>query len=227
MLTVIEGLLNRDEAARFRERLQAAPWTDGAASAGPLARQQKRNLQLDAASPAALELSAEVLRRVESHPQFIAAALPRKIFPPRFNRYEDGGAYGPHVDSAILRGAQGELSLRSDVSATLFLSEPDDYDGGELEIETAFGLQRAKLAAGDLVLYPSSSLHQVAPVTRGVRLAGFFWVESLVGDEGERALLFDLDQSIQTLAARLGTGDAQLLSLSHVYHNLLRRWGRT
>lgn len=227
MLIAIERVLTQDEVAHYRARLEAAEWRDGAATAGALARQQKKNLQLDDASEVAVALGDHLLGRLQSHPLFISAALPRRIFPPKFNRYEDSGAYGPHVDAAVLRSPRDGATLRSDLSATLFLSDPETYDGGELEIEGPFGVQSAKLAAGDLVLYPSSSLHQVVPVTRGVRLASFFWIESLVADEGERTLLFDLDQAVQGLTPAVGAQDESLLKLTHVYHNLLRRWATT
>lgn len=227
MLIAIEQVLTKEEVAQYRARLEAAEWRDGAATAGSLARHQKHNLQIDDDAEVAVSLGDHLLRRLQSHPLFVSAALPRRIFPPKFNRYEDGGGYGAHVDSAVLRSPRDGVTVRSDLSATLFLSEPEDYDGGELEIEGPFGVQSAKLAAGDLVLYPSSSLHQVVPVTRGVRLASFFWIESLVGDEGERTLLFDLDQAIQGLTPTVGPKDESLLKLTHVYHNLLRRWAQT
>lgn len=227
MLIAVENVLTKEEVVQYRTRLEAAEWRDGAATAGSLARHQKKNLQVDDASDVAIGLGDHLLGRLQSCPLFISAALPRRIFPPKFNRYQDGGGYGPHVDSAVLRSPRDGATLRSDLSATLFLSEPEDYDGGELEIEGPFGVQSAKLAAGDLVLYPSTSLHQVVPVSRGVRLASFFWIESLVADEGERALLFDLDQVVQGLTPTVGPTDAGLLKLTHVYHNLLRRWART
>ncbi|MFN3514807.1 MAG: Fe2+-dependent dioxygenase [Phenylobacterium sp.] len=227
MLIAIPAVLTKDEVAQFRARLDGADWQDGAATAGAVARRQKRNLQLDDRAEPALSLGALVLAKVQAHPLFISAALPRKIFPPKFNRYEGGGTYGAHVDSALMRAPSGDFTVRSDLSATLFLSEPEEYDGGELEIEGAFGVQRVKLPAGDMVLYPSSSLHRVTPVTRGARIASFFWIESLVADEGARTLLFDLDQAVQGLTPAVGVEDADLLKLTHVYHNLLRRWART
>lgn len=227
MLIAIDGVLTKDEVAAFRRRLEAAQWVDGALTAGSLARGQKSNQQIDDADPAALELGEVVLRKLWPNPLFVSAALPAKLFPPRFNRYAGGGAYGAHVDSALMRTPNSDQTLRSDLSATLFLSEPDEYDGGELEIEGVFGVQAVKLAAGDLILYPSSSLHRVTPVTRGARIACFFWIESHVADEGERTLLFDLDQSIQGLTRGAGSSDPHLLKLTGVYHNLLRRWART
>lgn len=226
MLIVIEGVLAKKEVAAFRQRLDAADWQDGAATAGSLARGVKANQQLDDRDPAAMALGEQILQRLRPHPLFVSAALPSRIFPPRFNRYADGGTYGAHVDSALMRDASG-ATLRSDLSATLFLSEPEEYEGGELEIEGEFGAQAVKLSAGDLVLYPSSSLHRVTPVTRGARVASFFWIESFVADEGARALLFDLDQAIQGVTPLAGPGDERLLKLTGVYHNLLRRWART
>ncbi len=226
MLIAIEKVLDTAEIAHFREQLARARWQEGFASAGTLARQVKRNQQLEEGAEPAVSLGNLILRRLGNHPRFIAAALPARIYPPRFNRYADGGTYGLHVDSAVMPVLGTNVTVRSDLSATLFLCEPDSYEGGELEIETAFGVQSVKLAAGDLVLYPSSSLHRVAPVTRGERLAAFFWIQSLVADEGERTLLFDLDQAIQGVAPRVPPDDPHLLKLTGVYHNLLRRWAQ-
>lgn len=224
MLIAIEGVLDKQEVRAARQRLETAAWQDGAASAGSLARTQKFNQQIDESDPAGIAIGEDILRKLGAHPLFISAALPNKIYPPRFNRYVDGGSYGPHVDSALMRTPRGNVTVRSDLSATLFLSEPDEYDGGELEIEGVFGMQSVKLEAGDLILYPSSSLHRVAPVTRGARVASFFWIESFVGDEAERSLLFDLDQAIQGMTPLAAPGDKNLLNLTGVYHNLLRRW---
>jgi len=227
MLIVIDQVLNGTDLQHARHMLADAAWQDGGLSAGSLARHAKRNQQLADGSPAARELGARVLDRLGRHPAFVSAALPRRLYPPKFNRYADGGHYGTHVDSAVMQLPDGGGPLRSDLSATLFLNEPDAYDGGELEIETDFGVQSVKLAAGDLVLYPSSSLHQVLPVTRGARLAAFFWIESLVVDAGLRSLLYDLDRSIQGLSADLAPTDPRLLQLTGVYHNLLRRHAST
>jgi len=224
MLIPIHGVLTPDEVRTFRDRLDTATWQDGLATAGTVARHVKRNAQLDDADPQGVALGEFILRRLAEHPLFISAALPAKIYPPKFNRYADGGTYGAHVDSAIMQVPGTAVSVRTDLSATLFLAAPEDYDGGELEIEGPFGVQAVKLAAGDMVLYPSSSLHRVTPVTRGARVASFFWIESMVRDEGERTLLFDLDQSIQGLHSRLPPEDSRVLSLTSVYHNLLRRW---
>nr|WP_243748873.1 Fe2+-dependent dioxygenase [Pseudomaricurvus alcaniphilus] len=224
-MCVIEGLLSTEEAGQVRHRLRGGQWQDGRSTAGALAQQVKSNQQLAPADPLAQQLGEQILARLGQHALFTSAALPEKIYPPRFNRYANGGRYGTHVDGAmmVLPGS-GEL-LRSDLSATLFLSPADEYEGGELIIETEFGAQQVKLNAGDLVLYPSSSLHQVAAVTRGERVAAFFWVQSMVRDAAQRSLLFDLDQSIQALAGKLGVDDAEVLRLNGVYHNLLRGWG--
>lgn len=227
MLISIEQVLDKDEVRQFRTGLDKAAWQDGGSTAGSMARNVKQNQQLGDDDPLAIDLGNRILRRLGSNPLFISSALPRRIHPPRFNRYTGGGTYGAHVDSAVMAIPGTGLSLRSDLSATLFLCEPDEYEGGELEIEGTFGLQVVKLEAGDLVLYPSSSLHRVTPVTKGARIASFFWIESLVRDEGERTLLFDLDQSIQQLTPAVPSGDPNLLKLTGVYHNLLRRWAST
>lgn len=224
MLIPVERVLTRDEVAAFRARLDAAPWRDGLATAGTLARSVKRNLQLEDGSPLATELGNAVLRRLQAKPLFVSAALPRRIYPPKFNRYADGGTYGAHVDSALMQVPGTGLTVRSDLSATLFLCDPDEYEGGELQIDGPFGVQSVRLPAGDMILYPSSSLHRVTPVTRGARIASFFWIESLVRDDAARALLFDLDRAIQGLTPALRPDDPHLLSLTGVYHNLLRRW---
>ncbi len=224
MLTPVERVLTRDEVAAFRARLDAASWRDGLVTAGTLARSVKRNLQLEDGSPLATELGNEVLRRLQANSLFVSAALPRRIYPPKFNRYADGGTYGAHVDSALMQVPGAGLTVRSDLSATLFLCDPDEYEGGELQIEGPFGVQSVRLPAGDMILYPSSSLHRVTPVTRGARIASFFWIESLVRDDAARALLFDLDRAIQGLTPALRPDDPHLLSLTGVYHNLLRRW---
>ena len=227
MLITIDNVLDLVDVRRFRELLDAADWIDGRITAGSLATTVKHNQQLEIDSDLAASLGNHLLRVLGSHPLFLSAALPEKIVPPRFNRYADGGSFGTHVDAAIMRVERANLTLRSDLSATLFLCDPDEYDGGELLIETTFGAQPVKLPAGSLVLYPSSSLHQVTPVTRGARTCAFFWVQSLVRDDGERALLFDLDQNLQQLRAQLPADDQRLLALHGVYHNLLRRWAST
>lgn len=227
MLIPIEKVLSKDEVAAFRSRLDCAPWQDGLATAGTLARSVKRNLQLEDASPLAVELGNIILRKLAAHPLFISAALPNRIYPPKFNCYTDGGTYGAHVDSAVMGVPGSTISVRTDLSATLFLAEPEEYEGGELEIEGPFGIQSAKLEAGDMVLYPSSSLHRVTPVTSGARIASFFWIQSLVRQDEARTTLFDLDQAIQALGADVASDDPRLLRLTGVYHNLLRQWAET
>jgi PKHD-type hydroxylase len=227
MLIPITQVLNKDEVQQFRAHLDNAAWQDGLATAGTLARAIKRNLQLDDEAEPAISLGNHILRRLGNHPLFISAALPLRIYPPKFNCYTGGGTYGAHVDSALMQVPGTNITVRSDLSATLFLSEPDEYDGGELEIEGPFGVQAVKLDAGDMVLYPSSSLHRVAPVTRGTRICSFFWIQSMVADEGARTLLFDLDQSILGITPVVSGDDPHLLKLTGVYHNLLRRWAQT
>ena len=227
MLITIDQVLSKEEVHQFRAQLDAAAWDDGAATAGTLAKSVKRNQQIPDGSDLAVRLGLHILRRLAATQLFISAALPRTIYPPKFNRYADGGTYGAHVDSALMFLPGSSQQMRTDLSATLFLAEPEEYDGGELEVEGPFGVQAVKLAAGDMVLYPSSSLHRVTPVTRGARVASFFWIESLVQDEGERTLLFDLDQSIQQVTPQMPADDPRLLQLTGVYHNLLRRWAKT
>jgi PKHD-type hydroxylase len=227
MLLVIEDVLSGQEVQEFRTALEQAPWRDGRASAGTLSVAVKHNLQLDDRSEVAQRLGNRILALLGRHPLFISAALPERFFPPRFNRYGGGGQYGAHVDGALMYSDALPRAVRSDLSATLFLTDPADYDGGELAIETAFGAQEVKLAAGDLVLYPSSSLHRVLPVTRGARTCAILWLQSMVRDAGQRALLFDLDQSIQAITRTRDPSDPELLRLTGVYHNLLRMWAET
>lgn len=224
MLIAIPGLLDADALARVHDTIGAAEWVDGNVTSGAQAALAKRNRQLPEESSAAQAARAIVLGALERSPLFIAAALPLKVFPPLFNSYEGGESFDVHVDNAIRIQRGTEFRVRSDLSATLFLSDPDDYDGGELIIEGEFGAQSVKLAAGDMVLYPASSLHRVSPVTRGRRLASFFWIQSMVRDDGARRILFDLDQGVQGVAAERGQGDPAVIRLTGVYHNLLRRW---
>ena len=226
MLIVIENVLDADEVRQFRERLATAAWIDGADTAGSRSVAVKQNLQLRRTDPVAVELGNRILARLGHNPLFVSASLAEKIWPPVFNCYQDGGHYGTHTDAALMRLPEANLTLRSDLSATLFLSDPDDYDGGELVIEEQFGGQAVKLAAGDMILYPSSSLHQVTPVTRGQRVCAIMWMQSAVADTAARAMLFDLDQSIQSLSAGRAKDDPDIDRLIHVYHNLLRRWAR-
>ena len=224
MLIVIERVLDPDEVAAFREKLSGADWIDGAQTAGSRSVAVKQNLQLDRGDPLAVELGNTILRKLGHNPLFISASLAETIFPPVFNLYQNGGHYGTHVDSALMRLPELNKTIRSDLSATIFLSEPESYDGGELVIEDVYGGQAVKLAAGDMVLYPSSSLHQVTPVTRGQRMAAILWLQSAVADAQARSMLFDLDQSIQSLSADRAKDDPDIDRLIHVYHNLLRRW---
>ena len=225
MLIQIPQLLNADQVQAIRAKLDAAdaPWIDGRATAGHQGARVKDNRQIDERSPIARALGDIVLAALERHPLFISAALPQRVYPPMFNSYEGGMQFGSHVDGAVrLLPGSGE-KIRTDISATLFLSTPDSYDGGELVIEDTYGTHAVKLGAGDLVLYPASSLHRVAPVTRGKRIAGFFWVQSMVRDDTQRAILYDLDRSIQRLNARVAD-DPAMVDLVGVYHNLLRQW---
>ncbi|MGN0924925.1 Fe2+-dependent dioxygenase [Ectopseudomonas mendocina] len=226
MLIEIEGLLSAEEVDEVRRQLLAQPWVDGKVTAGVQSAQVKANRQLDEDNPLARQLGELILRRLSDNALFMSAALPKRIYPPLFNRYGDGEAFGFHVDNAI-RGIKGVRErVRADLSATLFLADPASYDGGELVIRDTFGEQRVKLAAGNLVLYPGSSLHRVEAVTRGERLASFFWIESLVREDSQRQILLDMDVAIQRLTAQ-GADDQSLLELTGVYHNLLRRWSDT
>lgn len=225
MLIHIPQVLTRDEVAEFRRRLEAADWTDGRETVGAQGAQVKRNEQLPDASPLKDELGRALLKALHRNPLFFAAALPRKILPPRFNRYAGGGEYGFHVDGSVMAMANGE-QLRSDISCTLFLNDPHEYDGGRLVISDTYGEHAVAHAAGDIILYPSSSLHRVEPVTRGARLASFFWVQSLVRDDRQRRMLFEMDTAIQKLTLDGADRDA-VLQLTGVYHNLLRLWSET
>ncbi|MEO6078480.1 MAG: Fe2+-dependent dioxygenase [Steroidobacteraceae bacterium] len=228
MLLHIADVLTRDELSRIRQALETTDWADGRETVGTQGAQVKRNQQLPDASPLKAELGKLVLAALERSPLFFAAALPLKILPPRFNRYSGGGEYGFHVDGAVMSlggggGGGGGVQLRSDVSCTLFLSEPDEYDGGYLVVSDTYGEHEVKLPAGDLIVYPSSSLHKVTPVTRGARLASFFWVQSMVREDSRRGELYSLDQTIQALRARLGESPEGVRLTAH-YHNLLRMW---
>ena len=224
MLLHIKEVLTPDEVKQAAAILARAPWEDGRLTAGEQSAQAKNNEQLSEHTPAAREGGAQVLDALGRAPLFIAAALPLKIFPPLFNRYAGGQDFGVHVDNAVRIQRGSEFRVRSDLSATLFLADPDSYAGGELLIEGQFGAQAVKLPAGDMVLYPSSSLHRVTPVSEGTRVASFFWIQSMVRDDGARRTLFELDQAVQRLAGQLGQGDRSVVELTGVYHNLLRRW---
>ena len=222
MLITIEGLFDPDEVRMLRNALETLPWHDGARTAGSLGRNVKHNRQADERAAREAGIVDTVLHRLEATPRFAAAALPRLIYPPRFNRYGVDEHYGAHVDGALMRLPGDGTLFRSDLSATLFLSPPEDYDGGVLEVESRFGVQEVKFAAGDLVLYPASSLHRVTPVTRGERVASFFWIQSLVRETDVRVALLDLDEAIQALTRERPAADPVLLALTGVYHNLLR-----
>ena len=224
MLIAIPDVLDAAGVARLRAIIDAAEWIDGNATSGHQSALAKKNAQLPEESPAAREAGTMVLDALSGAAVFVAAALPLKVYPPLFNRYAGGDTFGAHVDSAVRIRRGSDFRIRSDLSATLFLSDPDSYDGGELVIEDQFGEQRVKLPAGHMVLYPASSVHRVEPVTRGARIASFFWIQSMIRDDGARRILFELDQSVQDVAARLGQGDPAVVRLTGTYHNLLRRW---
>jgi len=224
MLIAIPDMLSADEVVAMRTLIDAAEWIDGNATSGPQSALAKRNAQLPEDSAAARKAGDCVLDALGRSPLFVAAALPLKVFPPLFNRYAGGQAFGAHVDNAIRIRRGSDFRIRSDLSATLFLEDPDAYDGGELVIEGQFGPQMVKLPAGHMVLYPASSVHRVTPVTRGARTACFFWIQSMVRSDADRAILFELDQAVQAVGAERGQGDAEVVRLTGVYHNLLRRW---
>jgi len=225
MMLHIPGVLGPADLERARALLREAEWQDGDATAGPLARRVKANHQLPLDSAIGAAVGQRILERLGETPLFIAAALPRRVLPPRFNRYEGGGTYGRHIDNALFRVPGTDDYVRSDISCTLFLSDPDEYDGGELVVEDSYGAHRVKLPAGDMVLYPGTSHHYVTPVTRGARLAAFFWTQSLVPAEADRRSLFEMDQAIQALAAEQ-PDHPSVAALTGVYHNLLRRWSQ-
>jgi PKHD-type hydroxylase len=224
MMIEIPAVLDADAVAGLRTMIDAGEWVDGNATSGPQAALAKRNEQLDEACAAAREGGAVVLDALGKTPLFLAASLPAKVFPPLFNRYAGGQAFDTHIDNAIRMKRGTDFRLRSDLSATLFLAEPDSYYGGELVVEDVYGARRVKLAAGDMIVYPASTLHHVEPVTRGMRVACFFWIQSMVRDNEARRHLFELDRAVQTLAAEKGQGDRTVIQLTGLYHNLLRRW---
>lgn len=225
MLLHVPAILSPDQVAQLRRALNAADWTDGRETVGPQGAQVKHNQQLPNASLTRHELGKTVLSALANQPLYHSATLPLRTLHPRFNRYEGGSQYGFHIDGAVM-GLPDGGHLRSDISCTLFLSEPDEYDGGELIVSDTYGEHEIKLPAGDLIVYPSSSLHRVQPVTRGTRLAAFFWVQSMIRDDARRRLLFELDTSVQSLS-RSGADPEALLQLTGVYHNLLRQWAET
>jgi len=223
MMLHIPGVLDSAEVRELRRELDAARWSDGRATVGGQGARVKHNEQLAPQDPVGRQLGERILARPAANPQFFSAVLSLRILPPLFNRYADGGTYGKHVDGAVMSQAGTSQRLRSDVSSTLFLSEPADYDGGELVVHDTYGEHEAKLPAGDLLVYAASSVHEVLPVTRGARVCAFFWSQSMVRDEARRTQLYTLDQTIQALRAKLGDSP-ECVSLAAHYHNLLRMW---
>jgi PKHD-type hydroxylase len=223
MVIQIPDVLSPEQVAHARRLLDTAEWVDGRVTTGYQSAGVKDNVQLPEDHPVARELGDLILTALQGNPLFVSAALPMRVYPPLFNRYAGGQAFGNHVDNAIRQIAGTPLRVRTDLSATLFLAEPEEYEGGELIVEDTYGVHAIKLPAGHMVLYPASSLHRVAPVTRGARIASFFWIQSMVRDDGDRTLLFDLDTAIQRLAVDMPS-HAAVVQLTAVYHNLLRRW---
>lgn len=226
MLLRVQAVLSAAQLAACRQLIDAATWIDGKATAGPQSGAVKSNVQLPEDSEAAQRAGQIVLDALDRAPLFLSAALPHKIYPPLFNSYRSGHAFGAHIDNAIRFARPMGTRVRTDLSATLFLTAPEDYDGGELVIEDTYGAHRVKLPAGDMILYPATSLHHVTPVTRGARTSSFFWIQSMVRDDAARALLFELDQSIQSLYPTIAN-DPALVRLTGLYHNLVRRWADT
>ena len=224
MMLHIPEVLTKAQVAELRAAIDAADWIDGNATSGTQSALAKRNEQLPEDSPAAKAAGEAILDALSANPLFVTAALPQTVFPPLFNRYGGGQTFGVHIDNSIRQSREGTVRIRSDLSATLFLTEPEDYDGGELLVEDTYGVHEVKLPAGDMILYPASSLHQVTPVTRGARTSSFFWLQSLIRDDAQRALLFQMDIAIQQLAGKVGAGAPELVSLTGTYHNLLRMW---
>jgi PKHD-type hydroxylase len=227
MLITIPDVLTPEQVAHGRQLLDAADWVDGKVTAGYQSAKAKDNMQLPENSPAARELGEMILGALSQNPLFTAAALPLRIFPPLFNRYTGGQSFGTHVDNAIRQFPNAPVRIRTDLSATLFFAAPEEYDGGELCIEDTYGVKSVKLPPGHMVLYPATSLHHVTPVTRGARICSFFWLQSMIRDDGQRSLLFDLDLAIQRLGHELAgneTADKTTVQLTGVYHNLLRQW---
>lgn len=233
MLIEIPHVLSADQVREYRAHLEAAEWVDGRVTAGRQSAAVKDNAQIPENHPVAREVGAAIVSALERHPLFVAAALPMHIFPPLFNRYAGGQSFGTHVDNAIRQITGTSHRLRTDLSATLFFAEPDEYEGGELVVEDTYGVQQVKFPAGNMVLYPSTSLHHVRPVTKGARLCAFFWIQSMVRDDSRRTLLFDLDMAIQQLNQSMAEAPAGqespacggvAVQLTGIYHNLIRQW---
>lgn len=223
MLLTIPDLLTREQVDQVRQKLPSAEWVDGRVTAGHQSLLAKDNMQIPEGNPIAQEVGELILQTLGQNPLFISAALPMKVFPPLFNRYSGGQSFGTHIDNAIRHVKGTSHRVRSDLSATLFFSNPDEYDGGELIVEDTYGIHSVKLPAGHMVLYPSSSLHNVRPVTRGTRVSSFFWIQSMIRDDGARTLLFDLDNVTQRVSAEQPNSPSAV-KLTGIYHNLLRRW---
>ncbi len=224
MMLHIPDVLTRQQVTAIRTAIDAADWVDGRATAGSQGARVKRNRQLPEDSPVALEQGRTIEQALAANALYFSAALPARTMSPLFNRYADSETYGLHVDGAARRLPGAQQWMRTDVSCTLFLCDPEDYDGGELVVVDTYGTHEVKLPAGDLILYPASSLHRVEPVTRGARISSFFWIQSLVRQDAQRALLFDMDVAIQRLAGQVGANDPSLVALTGTYHNLLRMW---
>jgi PKHD-type hydroxylase len=229
MLICVPGVLSKDDVADFRHIMDACGWEDGRSTAGAQSAMVKRNEQLPPDGEVARKLGHRIITALTANPRFLAAAIPQQIFPPLFNRYvaADGHHFGIHVDNAVRGDPFTGLRIRTDMSVTLFLAEPEEYDGGELVIEDLYGSHEVKLPAGDLVLYPASSLHMVTPVTRGARIASFFWLQSMIRDPNARSMIFDLDTTIQALSRQHGRDDPEMIRLTGLYHNLIRYWAET
>jgi PKHD-type hydroxylase len=223
MLLHVPNVLTSAQVAHARQLLDRAAWVDGRVTAGPQSARAKQNMQLPEDAPEAKELGDMILGALQRNALFMSAALPLKVFPPLFNQYAGGDSFGNHVDNAIRQVPGTPHRVRTDLSATLFFVDPDGYDGGELVVEDTYGAHSVKLPAGDMILYPATSLHHVKPVTRGARISSFFWIQSLVRDDGRRTLLFDMDTAIQRLAADV-PDHASTVQLTGVYHNLIRQW---
>ena len=224
MLICVPGVLAKDDVAEFRRIMDEAQWEDGRSTAGAQSALVKQNEQLPPAGETARRLGDHVIKALAASPLFMSAAIPLRIFPPLFNRYGVGHKFGTHVDNAVRGDHLTGMRIRTDLSVTLFLSEPDEYDGGELVVEDLYGSHEVKLPAGDLVLYPATSLHMVTPIKRGTRVASFFWLQSMIRDAQARSLVFDLDNTIQSLSERVGSDDPDSVRLTGIYHNLIRYW---
>lgn len=226
MMLHLPNVLTPEQTKSFRAKLDAAEWIDGKATAGYQSAQAKNNRQLAENSPVARELGDAILAALQKDLLFLSAALPLKIFPPLFNRYEGGESFGNHVDNSVRFVKGSDTRIRTDLACTLFFSEPEEYEGGELIVEDNYGSHEVKLPAGDMILYPATSLHRVEPVTRGARVSSFFWLQSMIRDNWQRNMLFDMDMSIQKLRTQIGD-NAEVVQLTAIYHNLIRMWGET